>query len=392
MTLTPQGFQRRSYDDYLEEMEQTAKELFGSDINLGDASPLGQWIQLIAYQRAEENELAEAVYHSAFIDSAEGVSLDYAVKYKSMHRFSERAAEGVIKLTVEPGATVDPGFLVATTDGIQFFTVAAAKDEDADGVVYANIEAVEPGYSGNVPANTITEIITPNMAVDAVINEMPTVFGRDVETDAELRNRYYATAGESSTVDGIASKLINEVPGVRTAIVIENDTDETDADGRPPHSFEAIVSGGEPEDIGLAILQTKAGGIRAYGRQTVTVKDAAGHDQTIGFSHAAAKNIFANITITKDAAFPVDGEDRIKQLIVEYIGGTDKEGIVHAGLSMGQDVILGRITSFVFSIPGIVTASVKISTDGKNFGSDDIEIAATEVAETDVDKLVITIG
>lgn len=387
--LTKLGFQRKTYEDYIVELEALARELFGADINLADYSPIGQWIKLQAYQRATENELAEAVYNAAFIDTAEGISLDYAVKYKSITRFPERASVGLVKLAVDVGLTVDAGLLVGTPGDVNYFTTSAAEDADNDGYIVVGIEAVMPGAAGNVPANTITEVVTPTTGVNGVVNEIKTDGGQDTETDAELRSRYYATTGESSTPEGIATKLLNTVPGVRAAVVIENVDDVADVDGRPPHSFEAIVLGGAAADIGQAILKSKAGGIRSYGSETVIVKDSSNNDQTIGFSYAAQQNVYVNVDISKTASFPTDGIDIIALEIIKYIGGSDQRNNYYAGLGMGDDVVAGKIVGLIFAIPGVADASVTISTDGIVYNANNVTIGPTEVAQTSFDKLVI---
>jgi uncharacterized phage protein gp47/JayE len=395
MTLTAQGFIRKRYDDYITEMEQQARELFGADVNLSDNSPLGQFIKLIAYARAEENELAEAVYNSAFVDTAEGVSLDRVCKYIGITRLQAQKAvgPGALKITVDEGATVEAGLIVSTQGGIEFITTETVTDTDNDGIVYADIEAVEAGAAGNVPANTITEIVTPVAGVQSVTNEIATSGGRDTETDAELRSRYYLSVAKSgsSTTDGIRAALLNDVPGVRAVTVIENNNDTTDADGRPPHSFEVIVLGGNPQDIAEAILSKKPAGIRAYGSQTVVVQDASGNNQTIGFSTATQKNIHANVTITKNNAFPTDGVNMVKLEIVKYIGGQDASGNSYTGLGMGEDVIYAKVINAILSVPGIDDVTVTLSDDGTNFSTSNVVIAPTEVAQTDFDKLVINV-
>jgi uncharacterized phage protein gp47/JayE len=381
MTLSELGFKRKRYEDYLTELEQQARELFGVDVNLSDRSPMGQWIKLLAYQRAEENELAEAVYNSAFVDNATGITLDYAVKYKSLTRFPALTAIGKIEIQVLEGSTVESGLLVGTKDNIQFLTINTVSDSDNTGLVVVDIEAVEPGAVGNVPANTITEILTPRAEVVSVNNQEETSRGRDRETDAELRNRYHATSGESSTPDGITTILLNNVQGIEDAIVIENNGDTADSDGRPAHSFEAIVLGGDAMEIGQAILKGKAAGIRSYGSNTVVVKDASNNDQTISFSYAAVKNIYVNANIVVNSSFPADGSDIIVSKIMEYI----------SSLKMGNDVILGKITALVFNLAGVDDVTVTLSTDGITYAQNNITIDKVEVAKTSIDKLVINI-
>lgn len=391
--LTPQGFKRKRYDDYLQELESLAKELWGADVNLSDRSSLGKFIKLLAYVRAEDSELDENVYLSAFYDTADGASLDRVAKYIGIRRIPAQKAVGTLTITVDSGKTVEAGLIGETKDGIGFVTTETVTDSDNDGIVSAKIEALEPGSRGNVPANTITVIRTPVAGVQSITNPTPTEKGRDAETDKEFRERYAISVakGGSCTADGIRATLLNDVKGLTAAMVIENDRDVPDADGRPPHSFECIVLGGDPVDIAQTILSAKAAGIRAYGSTTVTVKDASGRDQVIGFSYATKKHIYVNVTLTKNAVFPTNGPFLVKTELIKYIGGSDADGTVYAGLGLGDDVILAKLISAVLSVPGVTDATVTVSTDNANFTSANIPIAPTEVARTSHDKLVITV-
>ena len=67
----------------------------------------------------------------------------------------------------------------------------------------------------------------------------------------------------------------------------ENDTDETNASGLPPHSIELVVYGGLDEEIAKAIHRRKGAGIQTYGNVTVPVVDAAGNIKNISFSRPA---------------------------------------------------------------------------------------------------------
>ena len=79
------------------------------------------------------------------------------------------------------------------------------------------------------------------------------------ETDVELRHSYLAKSAIRSTrmIDSICSQLINNVPNVESATGYENDTDDTDEEGRPPHSVEIIVDGGDETSIASIILDKK---------------------------------------------------------------------------------------------------------------------------------------
>jgi uncharacterized phage protein gp47/JayE len=213
---------------------------------------------------------------------------------------------------------------------------------------------------------------------------------QDQESDIDFRNRYISSIakGGASTVESIRAKLL-EVDGIRAAIVIENATNSTDADGRPAKSIECIVLGGNQTDIAKAILGSKAAGIQAYGSTTVTVQDSAGNNHTISFSYAAVVDIYANITITKTAAYPTDGDAQVKTAIIRYIGGTDGANN-YSGLSMGDDVIYAKAIAEIYKIAGVADVVLELSVDGITYNPSNISIDATKVAETDNVKVVVT--
>lgn len=392
--LTSTGFKRKRYVDFVTEMQDQARTLWGADVNLSDNSPLGKFIKNIAYARADENELSEAVYYSAFYDTAEGVSLDYVAKGIAISRIQANKATGQIKLTVTAGITVAAGVIVATTDGLQFVTTAAGTDSDNDGFITVDIEAMATGPQYNVPSNTITVITTPTSGVTAATNPSATINGRNQETDSEFRNRYALSVakGGSSTLDSIRAALLNDVTGLTSAIVLENKEDTT-VNSIPPHSIHCIVLGGNSADVAQTILQTKAGGIRAYGSQSVTVADDSGNNQTIGFSYATQVNIYVHVTVTTNSSFPTTGADDVELAVIKYIGGTDANGNSYTGLSMGDDVITSKIIRAVMdSAAGIDDVTVTTSKDNVTFSASNISIAQTEVVHTDSVKVVVTVA
>lgn len=390
--LTAEGFVKKTYEEYLAELEQTARELFGANANISEYGPLGKFIRLQAYARAEENELAEAVYLSGSVDNAEGLALDYVVKNSGMVRTQATKATASVNLTVTPGKTINAGLSVATLGGINFVTTNNATDTDNDGIITTTVEAVLAGLSGNVPANTITIINTPIAGLSAVINPTASSGGRDKETDKELRDRHadVGANGLSSSVNGIRSTILNDVFDVQSVIIVENSGNVADSAGRPANSFESIVYGGTSAEVAAAILRAKPAGIRAYGATTVTVKDDSGNDQSIGFSFATAFNVWVKVDVTTDASYPSDGDSLVKTEIIKYIGGTDADGTVYSGLGMGQSVInLQAAKTVANNVPGILDAVVTFSTNGTSYAGGNVALTLTQVAQTDIAKVTI---
>ncbi len=389
--LLSTGFQRKRYADIITEKEARARAFFGENVNLSESSPLGLFIRLNAWEEATIWQLAESVYNSAYMDTADGHSLDKVSLGIGITRRAAEPSTGEVTFNGDNDTVIPAGFLVSTPapDDIIFETTEEVTI--AAGTATASIQAVDSGTSGNVPAATITDIVNPTAGVDTATNTEPTTGGRNSETDAELRARYALSVakGGASTIDSIRASLL-EVSGVRAALVIENKSDTTDLDGRPPKSIEAYVLGGEVADIAAAILQTKAAGIQAYGEDTETVQDDAGQDHDISFTYADEIEIEVDVEVEKSDEYPTDGDELIRTAIIQYIGGEDEDGSVYAGLTMGQDVIYNKTIQTSMQIPGVDNVSITINKVGDSPGTADIEIELTEVAETDWEKVTVS--
>lgn len=391
--LTAQGFKRKTYPDILSSMQARARAFFGEDINLTDRSPLGLFIQVIAWDQSRIWEEVEKVYHAQHVDSAEGTQLDGVAKRISLTRRPAEKAIGTITITGTADTVITAGALrVSTKTGVEF-DLAEDVTIPETGTVDAAIIAILAGKSGNVQPGTITEIITPLAGVTAVTNAAATAGGRDIETDYEFYNRYLLSLSSAgaSTIDSIRAALLN-VPGVRAANVVENMTSETDGEGRPPKSIQCYVLGGESQDVAETIFSTKAGGIETWGEESVTVKDDSGQEHAIKFSYAAEVQIYVKLTITRSLKYRSDGDERVTTEIVQYIGGEDADGTVYVGLGMRQKVVYTKVIERVYQIEGIDDVDLELSTDGVAWVRTNIDILSNQVATTSHDKVVITHG
>lgn len=389
--LTPQGFKRKTYPDILADKEVRAKALFGDDVNLAENSPLGLWIRLHAWEVSKLWELAESVYNAAYKDTAEGVSLYGVGKYIGIQpKQPEKAAAATgFIITGFPGTEVPLGFLVGTQDDITFETLQAVKI-GADGTAEVPIRCTVAGEAGNVPANTITEIISPKSGILSVTNTTETSGGKDMEADDEFKIRYDKSLamGGSSTAAAIEATLLG-LPGVKDAIVEENEEAEP-LNEIPPKSVAPFVYGGDDYEIAEAIFTVKAGGIQSFGNVIIPITDSKGKTHPIGFSRPANVPVWVNISLTTDSNFPDNGNDLVRTEVIKYIGGMDVDATEYNGLTQGQSVILIKIISVAQIVPGITDMQVTLSADGITFVAANIEIQARHIAITDHTKVVVS--
>ncbi|WP_254438267.1 hypothetical protein [Paenibacillus sp. DCT19] len=172
------------------------------------------------------------------------------------------------------------------------------------------------------------------------------------------------------------------VPGVRAAAVIINSSTDVDSAGRPPKSYQVYVLGGQDKDIAEAILGVGSAGIESYGDIKVILKDLSGNDQPVSFSRAEVVQSHIKAHLYKTASYPADGDAQVVSALAQFIGGTDSDGTVYAGLSMNDDVILMRLVSTIYKIAGVEDVSLELSQDGTTFTAGNIPIEVFQVAQT----------
>lgn len=377
--LTDAGFRRPTYAELLDALEYKARELFGSKANLTVRSPLGIFLRIFAWMLNLLFSTLEDVYNSRFIDTAVGHSLYNLGRAIGLRLLGAQKAVGYLTFTGEDGVDVPEGFLTETTAGMQYITLSSGTIQD--GSVTLPASAVTPGPDGNTAEDTIKTITNPKLGIEAVTNAKPFEGGRNTETDAEFRERYYQSVDFAGgvNIDAIIAEIYESVEGVIAVTGEENDTDFKSENGLPPHSFEIVAYGGLDEEIAAAIFKRRAAGIQTFGNVKVSVVGVNGQTFNINFSRPTPVNVWVKVTnLVTDRHFPLDGVEQIKKNLVAFIGGNAR-----GGLNIGQDVICVALPTEVLKVPGVVDFDLQISADGTTFSWDNVEVAARQKAVTE---------
>ena len=186
-------------------------------------------------------------------------------------------------------------------------------------------------------------------------------------------------------VDSIAAALMT-LNGVTVARVYENDSDSTDAEGRPPHSIEAVVAGGDADEIGAVIWQKKAAGIDTFGSQSVSVADSQGFNHTINYNRPIPVYVWLDIEITEypEETLPPDATTVITEAVIEY----------GESLTVGNDVILQRFMGAIYQAVngvGYITVTAATGIPAGAYSSNNISIDDRHTAEFDASRVSVTI-
>lgn len=194
-----------------------------------------------------------------------------------------------------------------------------------------------------LPEGVITSIVKADAGLLAVNNICAYIAGHDEESDTSLRQSYANKIfnRSSNMLESIRSAILNNVQGVISVAPYENMTNATDSYGRPPHSIEIVVDGGDSQEIAQQILANKAGGISSYGDTAVVLNGEYDEDITICFSRP--QNVYVwfriGITLNKSEALPPNYASLIREVVLEKI----------EGLTSGDDVIPQQFISELFA-------------------------------------------
>lgn len=397
--LDATGFTIKPTDAILADVaaRQHAHPALGPNQDTSETSALGGINMSVAGDLALLWELASLVWQSNDPDGALDVPLENVA---SLTGTTKRAASATkvrgVQLSLNAGITVTAGATVSV-DGRPDITCTldetATNPGGSPAVILGNFTCTQTGPIV-INAGTLTEIDTPVVGWTAVTNPSAGSTGRPTDSNLTLRARrvqQIALRG-GSTLDAIRADLLDAetTPALETieaVLMLENVGTVPDVNGLPPGSIEAIIDDGPTpsvdNDVIAQVIWTggKGGGIRAYGLESGTAVDAAGHDQVVGFSRVARHAIYISATLTTGAGFPVDGVAQVKAKWAERGGAYD----------VSDDVIALFVRAAAFEVPGVVDVpTFLIGLAPSPTEDDNIPMGYRERATFDVANMVIT--
>lgn len=224
--------------------------IFGADINIGSSTPDGQLVNIFIQSVLDIEDLITQVYNTFDPDNAIGVVLDQRVAINGIQR--QAGTYTTTNVTIVASQSVNlyginqsaqPIFTVADNAGNQWQLITSQLGISAGSHVYL-FQAANPGQVLTVP-NTITVPVTIVLGVTSINN--PTTYstlGINEETDMALKIRRQKSTSLASQgfYQGLTAALDN-INGINSAFVHENDGSTVDTTGTPGHSIWVIVSG-----------------------------------------------------------------------------------------------------------------------------------------------------
>lgn len=384
--VTVDGFNKKRLNEILDDLKAELKSIFGENFDLSDESPDGQRVGIHAGSYADLWEIGQEAYNAYNPSAATGNALSNLVQINAIERLEATASRALIDITGDPSTLIPEGSLISTSDtGVQFAT-----EEDVTigggGTAQVFAAATETGPI-QASAGTITEIDTIIAGWDTATNASDAILGSNVETDAELRARRKrsVTTSASSVVDAIFAAVSN-VDGVESVTVLENDTNLTDANGLPAHNIHVIVLGGVDDDIAEQIFIKKPSGVPTFGTETIEIFDDQGIGHDINFDRPTAVDVYVTVNLTTFSDYPANGDDLIKQAIVDYANG---ELVAGRGFGLGDDVIFTELYTPINTVLGHQVDSLFIDTSPSPAATNNIVISSSEVASFDIANIAV---
>lgn len=320
--------------------------------------------------------MAKKILKQGFIQTAEGVFLDYRSDEHGLFRKEATYATGKIKIVGNIGAKIPKGLKVATEadtvldiQSVEFLTTEDVVISE-EGYVYASIQAMTAGSIGNVTANKIIVVMESNSNITSVTNEEQTLGGTDIELDDNLRSRtldYVRTPGTSGNEQNYKQWALS-VPGVVAVHVIPL----WNGNG----TVKVVILGGDNKPATEELVKTVTEYISGYDNNGYR-RSPIGALVTVVSAIPVTINIKANIVIDKDVTtlekvktlFESNMEEYIKEnafnsntIYISKIGGIliNTNGVLdYSDLQVNDDSINIPITTEQVAVIGEVELSEK---------------------------------
>lgn len=368
-TIDETGFHRDRYQDVREENAQRWNDSF-PDMDTSTPRVSGRIISIQSAIRDDLNAKAEYVLNSFSPFTAIGSQLSNLAPLMNKRRLPRIFSQVTLQFNADlNGANVPDGTIVSSSlDRTKKFATTQQLIIAPNGFGVVLAEAIEAG-NYKPAAGTITVMESGVYGVVSVTNPNDGTLGRARETDAQLRFRMLQTSSAASgTPEGIYT-AISQVDGVTYAAVLENFTDATNSAGMPEHSIMPIVDGGDDTEVALAILATRAAGIDfttssdipgATWESVSVINPANGQSVMVWFARPSNTTATITINISTDANFPTDGQQRIKDEVVNFVNQWP----------IGKLLYASRLYTPINLVPGVDINTVTIN------GTDRVSLTA----------------
>lgn len=375
--------------------------IYGSDINLASDTPDGQMMNIFIQSILDLEDLLTQIYNMFDPDSAIGNVLDQRVAINGIQRQAGTFTTTNVTLVITQAVnlygldqTAQPIFTVADNAGNEWQLQTTQLGVVAGTYVYG-FQASVPGATLTVP-NTITIPVTIVLGVQSINN--PTTYstlGLNEETDAALKIRRQLSVSLASQgyLKGLLAALEN-INGVTSAFVYENNTNATDGDGIPGHSIWVIVAGSAPDaDIANAIYTKRNAGCGMFGSTQYIITQVDGSSFIVYWDVVVAQTLYIAFVATSINGINAPNIAAIRTgLPVSFVPGVNAEVNINNLATLVQQIdpnTLVTSAGFSLSPTGPFTTTLSPSTKNRQFAVSSPNIIITPMILSPVTSQVV---
>jgi uncharacterized phage protein gp47/JayE len=384
------GLHIPTYNDILEDMITSMKQIYGDDLYLDNSSPDYQLLSIFALKQSDTLQAMAYAYNARSPETAIGTSLDSVVKLNGIKRKAASKSTCQVKITGTPFTQIVDG-AVRDRAGLTW-DLPSSVVIDSSGTTYT-VATCRTAGAVSALAGDITQIETPTYGWVSVTNEVAAVLGNAQETDAQLRERQtISTANPSQTMLDGTKGAIAALKNVSRYAVYENDTNVSSVTddnpyGLPAHSVTCVVEGGTDEDVAEAIFLHKGIGCYTNGDVEVQYTDQNDYINRVRFFRPVYKDIFVKVVLKKYTGYISTMTVKVREAVYNYL----------AALTIGSDVSASVLSNIITDCNPSLTKPIfgikelKLGLSKSSMAAQDIDIGFKEIPDPAYANIEVTL-
>lgn len=364
------GIVTQSLSEIRDDLVLKFQSIYGSDINIDQNSPDGQFLNILAQEKKDILDLCVQYYNNLDTERVVGIpqqilyklngltikAFDYSYVYVNVVATKAVNIQG-IPLAQEKSADAT-GYTVVDTNGNRWILVTGTNDSTVSLTAGNNLLNFRAADLGSVTAlpNTITVMETIVAGISGVnnpANNYETGATGELDSEFRLRRNKSVTLPAQGFEDALEAQLLS-LATVSQAKVYSNRTAAT-ANGIPAHTVWVIVEGGADTDIGNLIYYNVPPGIPMKGEEEVTITRPNQSTDTVKFDRPTSVPLYVQMNI-KVLSGAID---------TTYI----KQQLAQTTFEIGESA---ESVSIAAQVKEIISANgtpydVEVSVDGTNY-------------------------
>lgn len=377
--ITVTGLTTATRDELVAQYTAAFQAIYGNDINLDQDSPDGQMMNIFIQSVLDLEDLLTQIYNQFDPDNAIGAVLDQRVAINGIQR--QAGTFTVTNVTIVTSQSLNlygldqigqEVYTVADNAGNQW-QLEVTQNIAGPGTYVMAFRAANPGAVLTVP-NTITVPVSVVLGVVSINNPTTyTTLGLNEESDAQLKIRRQKSVSLASQgyLKGLLAALEN-INGVTSAFVYENNTDSTNADSVPSHSIWVIVAGtGSDDEIAEAIYTKRNAGCGMFGSTSFVITQVDGSSFIVYWDVVSPEDLFIKFTATSLDGINAPNIAAIRAgLVTSFVPGVNEQVNINDLATAVQEIdnnTLVTLAGFSTTSGGSYTNTLSPTAKNKQF-------------------------